>query len=162
MPLHVLPPGFAPSPPMRLTPPIVCPPSPGTMAHSVNPEDTAFTRCHRRTSGMISLDQSQVASVWASPGQRLACRVCRLECQKAEERVRTSKTDRVGSGTMAATNLTPRQTQVLDLWLAGKTYKEVAQECGISGETVNPHLKAIRKKLGATGISRDALRQARG
>lgn len=59
---------------------------------------------------------------------------------------------------MATNSLTPRQQQVLDLWLDGKTYKEVAAECGISPETVNPHLKAVRKKLGATGISRDALR----
>lgn len=56
--------------------------------------------------------------------------------------------------------LTARQQEVLDLWLAGTTYKELASALGISPETVNPHLKNIAKKLGATGISRDALREA--
>lgn len=56
--------------------------------------------------------------------------------------------------------LTARQQQVLDLWLAGTPYKELAARLGISPETVNPHLKGIARKLGAGGISRDALRQA--
>lgn len=55
------------------------------------------------------------------------------------------------------TPLTPRQAQVLDLWLAGNTYRELAAALGLSPETVNPHLKAIARKLGATGISRAAL-----
>lgn len=56
--------------------------------------------------------------------------------------------------------LTARQQQVLGLWLGGVTYKELAAELGISPETVNPHLKAIARKLGANGISREALRAA--
>ena len=56
--------------------------------------------------------------------------------------------------------LTSRQQQVLDLWLAGTPYKALAARLGISPETVNPHLKGIANKLGATGISRDALREA--
>ena len=63
-------------------------------------------------------------------------------------------------GHMATTTLTARQKQITDLFLSGKTYKEVAAECGISAETVNPTLKAVRVKLGATGISREALRTA--
>lgn len=59
-----------------------------------------------------------------------------------------------------AKTLTARQQQVLDLWLAGRTYKEVAAELGISPETVNPHLKNIAHKLGAAGISREALKDA--
>jgi len=58
------------------------------------------------------------------------------------------------------TQLTTRQQEVLDLWLAGTTYKELASTLGISPETVNPHLKQIAKKLGATGISRGALSAA--
>jgi DNA-binding CsgD family transcriptional regulator len=60
---------------------------------------------------------------------------------------------------MTAT-LTPRQKEVLDLWLAGTKYKELAATLGISPETVNPHLKAIAKKVGAAGISRAALKAA--
>lgn len=58
------------------------------------------------------------------------------------------------------TLLTPRQKQVLDLFLAGNDYKEVAAQCGISTGTVNPHLRAIAKKLGSDGIARDKLRVA--
>lgn len=58
--------------------------------------------------------------------------------------------------------LTDRQRQVLDLFLSGLTYKEVAARCGISPETVNPHLRVIAKKLGATGIARQTLRDASG
>lgn len=58
---------------------------------------------------------------------------------------------------MATAQLTKRQQEVLDLWLAGVQYRELAAELGISPGTVNPHLKAIRKKLGASGISREAL-----
>lgn len=56
--------------------------------------------------------------------------------------------------------LTTRQKEVLDLWLAGTPYKELAGILGISPETVNPHLKQIAKKIGAKGISRTALRAA--
>lgn len=56
--------------------------------------------------------------------------------------------------------LTARQQQVLDLWLAGVPYNEIADALGISTKTVNPHLKAIAKKLGAGGISRAKLREA--
>lgn len=59
---------------------------------------------------------------------------------------------------MPSSTLTLRQQEVLDLFLSGLTYREVAAQCGISAETVNPHLKAIAKKLGVDGISRDALR----
>lgn len=61
---------------------------------------------------------------------------------------------------MTTTALTARQQEVLDLWLSGKTYKEVASALGISPETVNPHLKNIARKLGTTEINREALRGA--
>lgn len=61
---------------------------------------------------------------------------------------------------MTNTTLTARQQEVLDLWLAGKTYKELAAALGISPETVNPHLKAIARKLGASGIARQTLAEA--
>lgn len=55
------------------------------------------------------------------------------------------------------TPLTPRQREVLDLFLSGLTYKQVAARCGISPETINPHLKACARKLGTTKISREVL-----
>lgn len=57
-------------------------------------------------------------------------------------------------------SLTPRQHQVLALWLGGRTYSEIASDLGISPGTVNPHLKAIARKLGIREIGRDALRSA--
>lgn len=58
------------------------------------------------------------------------------------------------------TTLTARQQQVLDLFMSGLTYKEVAAQLSISPETVNPHLKVIARKLGASGIAREALLDA--
>lgn len=58
-----------------------------------------------------------------------------------------------------ATNLTARQQEVLDLWLAGTPYRTLAASLGISPETVNPHLKAIARKLGSPGIGRKVLRE---
>lgn len=63
---------------------------------------------------------------------------------------------------MTITVLTSRQKEVLDLFLSGQTYKEVAATCGISPETVNPHLRNISRKLGASGIAREELRRAAG
>jgi DNA-binding CsgD family transcriptional regulator len=54
--------------------------------------------------------------------------------------------------------LTPRQQEVLNLWLNDVQYRDLAEQLGISDGTVNPHLKAIAKKLGASGISRASLR----
>lgn len=56
--------------------------------------------------------------------------------------------------------LTDRQREVLDLWLEGTPYRELAARLGISPETVNPHLRGIARKLGAAGISRERLRAA--
>lgn len=44
--------------------------------------------------------------------------------------------------------LTPRQQELLRLWVRGYTYKEVAEAMGISAETVKTHLKQIYVRLG--------------
>jgi DNA-binding CsgD family transcriptional regulator len=47
------------------------------------------------------------------------------------------------------------------LFASGKTYKEVAAECGIAPETVNPMLKAAARNLGLGGrIARSGLVEA--
>jgi len=45
--------------------------------------------------------------------------------------------------------LTKRQVQVLGLIASGYRTKEIAYELNLKPETVNMHLRAIRKKLGA-------------
>lgn len=66
----------------------------------------------------------------------------------------------MANDTSTPSPLTARQEQITKLFLDGKTYREVAAECGISPETVNPTLRAVRLKLGAKGISREALKAA--
>ncbi len=43
--------------------------------------------------------------------------------------------------------LTPRQQEVLKLLYEGKSYKRIAQDCNISVDTLNSHIKAIYPKL---------------
>lgn len=44
-------------------------------------------------------------------------------------------------------NLTPRETQILELLVKGNLYKEIAWELGIGFETVRSHIDNIYKKL---------------
>jgi DNA-binding NarL/FixJ family response regulator len=44
-------------------------------------------------------------------------------------------------------NLTERQAEILQLLYNGKSYKQIAGECGISIDTLNSHVKAIYPKL---------------
>jgi DNA-binding NarL/FixJ family response regulator len=44
-------------------------------------------------------------------------------------------------------NLTDRQAEILQLLYNGKSYKQIAAECGISIDTLNSHVKAIYPKL---------------
>lgn len=44
-------------------------------------------------------------------------------------------------------NLTPRETQILDLLAKGALYKEISWELGIGVETVRTHLHKIYNKL---------------
>ena len=46
------------------------------------------------------------------------------------------------------TDLTPRERQVLDLVVQGKTNKQIATELGLSEKTVKAHVTAIFKVLG--------------
>ena len=44
-------------------------------------------------------------------------------------------------------NLSPRETEILDLLVAGCFFKEIADQLGISGETVRTHVNHIYRKL---------------
>lgn len=48
-------------------------------------------------------------------------------------------------------NLTKRQSEILQLLYEGKSYKEIANLCFVSIETINSHVKAIYPKLKITG-----------
>jgi DNA-binding NarL/FixJ family response regulator len=43
--------------------------------------------------------------------------------------------------------LTPRQVEILKMLYEGKSYKQIAEECTISMDTLNTHIKAIYPKL---------------
>jgi DNA-binding NarL/FixJ family response regulator len=55
--------------------------------------------------------------------------------------------------------LTPREREVLDLFAAGKTYSNIADELGINYKTVSNVAYGLRRKLGAKGLP-DLIRKA--
>jgi len=57
-------------------------------------------------------------------------------------------------------NLTKREVEILKLLNQGFTYNDVAEELGISRNTVHTHIKNIYEKLQASGRE-DALRKAK-
>ena len=56
--------------------------------------------------------------------------------------------------------LTQRQGEILRLFCSGLTYRQVAEQLGLSPETINPSLKQSAKRLGVRGIARHTLREA--
>lgn len=61
--------------------------------------------------------------------------------QKVFQYFRTSKQDK------ADFNLTPRETEILDLLVRGNSYKMIADKASISTDTVKKHLQNIYHKL---------------
>lgn len=57
--------------------------------------------------------------------------------------------------------LSPREQQVLDLLSRGRAYKQVAEELGVSVDTVRTYVRTLYRKLGAHSVT-EALSQARG
>lgn len=79
-----------------------------------------------------------------------ACRAC--EAQLARERVLRRRTE---------LHLTPREAEVLDLLLAGRSNPEIADELTIEPKTVGTHIHNLGVKLGLTGrITRVAIKAA--
>jgi DNA-binding NarL/FixJ family response regulator len=54
-------------------------------------------------------------------------------------------------------NLSPRETEVLDLVAAGLANKQIARRLGISERTVKAHLTAVFQELGVTDRTQAAL-----
>jgi len=65
----------------------------------------------------------------------------RLKCEK-----RIKFTERLGQ-------LTPREREVMDLLVQGKTNREIAEALGLSPRTVEVHRAAIKRKLGVKSLS---------
>jgi DNA-binding NarL/FixJ family response regulator len=53
--------------------------------------------------------------------------------------------------------LTKRQKQILTMFCSGRTGRQIAEELGLSPETINPSLKQSARRLGAPGIARATL-----
>lgn len=57
--------------------------------------------------------------------------------------------------------LTPRQRQIVDLYLNGMSAAQIARHLALSIGTINPTLKASARRMGITSIARPELRRAR-
>lgn len=53
--------------------------------------------------------------------------------------------------------LTPRQRQIVEMFVGGRTYRQIAVELGLSPETINPALRQAARRMGAPGIARATL-----
>ncbi|MGL4190696.1 MAG: response regulator transcription factor [Sphaerotilus sulfidivorans] len=60
-------------------------------------------------------------------------------------------------GSLADLGLTPRQRQVMQLLLHGKSNKLIARDLGISVETVKDHVAAVLRSLGVTSRTQAVL-----
>jgi len=82
------------------------------------------------------------------------------ELQKtAVEKIGSSEADREAA--VPASPLTPRQQDVLDLLVQGKTNKEIAQSLGLGEGTVKIHMAAIFRYFGVTNRAAAAVAGAR-
>lgn len=103
-------------------------------------------RCRRRRQVLTALR----AAVAARRRAEQACRAC--EAQLARERGLRRRTE---------LHLTPRESEILDLLLAGRSNPEIADELTIEPKTVGTHVHNLGIKLGLTGrITRAAIKAA--
>lgn len=65
----------------------------------------------------------------------------------------TELTDRRRKSAYSVASLTKRQTQILDLVLAGHPSKNIAADLGISQRTIDNHRAAIMRKTGAKSLA---------
>jgi DNA-binding NarL/FixJ family response regulator len=74
----------------------------------------------------------------ASGGSPMSCHIARKVVQFFHQ---------AGPSPEVSENLSPRETEILDLLVAGCFFKEIADQLGISGETVRTHVNHIYRKL---------------
>lgn len=71
-------------------------------------------------------------------GSPMSCQIARKVVQFFHQ---------AGPSVEASENLSPRETEILELLVAGCFFKEIADRLGISGETVRTHVNNIYRKL---------------
>jgi len=71
-------------------------------------------------------------------GAPMSCHIARKVVQFFHE---------AGPSPEVSENLSPRETEILELLVAGSFFKEIADRLGISGETVRTHVNHIYRKL---------------
>jgi LuxR family maltose regulon positive regulatory protein len=79
--------------------------------------------------------------------------------EQAERRLRLV-TQPQGTGMAVGEELTAREQAVLDLLTSGLSAQEIADELGVSRNTIKTHTKSLYRKLGATG-RREAVARGR-
>lgn len=72
-------------------------------------------------------------------------------------RIGSASADYQQPPSLAALNITPRQSDVLALLLQGKPNKLIAREMGLSVETVKDHVAAVLRALGVTSRTQAVL-----
>lgn len=73
-----------------------------------------------------------------SGGAPMSCQIARKVVQYFHQ---------AGPSDEGSENLSPRETEILELLVAGCFFKEIADQLGISGETVRTHVNHIYRKL---------------
>lgn len=71
-------------------------------------------------------------------GSPMSCQIARKVVQYFHQ---------AGPSDEVSENLSPRETEILELLVAGCFFKEIADRLGISGETVRTHVNHIYRKL---------------
>lgn len=71
-------------------------------------------------------------------GSPMSCQIARKVVQFFHQ---------AGPSEKVSENLSPRELEILDLLVAGRFFKEIADRLGISGETVRTHVNHIYRKL---------------
>jgi RNA polymerase sigma factor (sigma-70 family) len=82
-------------------------------------------------------------------GKRLLCAIQRAIVKDRERRQTCAERDVISS---RKAKLTPRESEVMELVVAGKRSKEIAAELGISVGTVEIHRARIMRKMGAESV----------
>ena len=77
----------------------------------------------------------------------------RIQSAVAEDAVHAEADQRSATLEQRFSGLSPRETEILDLVIEGKTSKQIARQLGISDKTVDVHRTNLMRKVGVTSVA---------